>query len=89
VAVEVGAGGLGALADPGGLGAEPGVADHFLDVAEAVGPVAEIVAGDRAALVTAGAFAVSGESAEVVLLDGLTAAARAAATSPGPGALAL
>jgi hypothetical protein len=86
VAVEVGADGAGALADLRGLGAEFGVVDHFLDVAEAVGPVAEVVAGERAAFVPAGALAVAGESAEVVLLDGLATAPRAATPGAGLGA---
>jgi len=43
VAVELGADGAGAVADGGGLGAEARVVDHFLDVAEAVGPVAEAI----------------------------------------------
>src|SRR5690242_116566 len=49
VSVELGADGAGAVADSGGLRAEAGVADHFLYVAEAVGPVAEVLAGEGAA----------------------------------------
>ena len=50
VPVGLGPGGLGPLADAGGLGPQPRVADHLLDVAEPVGPLAEVVAGEHAAL---------------------------------------
>ena len=55
------------------------VADHFLDVAEAVGPVAEVFAGDRAAAVAAGPSPSPASRRRSPLLDGFTAAAGFAA----------
>src|SRR4051794_6793007 len=38
------------LANAGGLGSQLGIGDHFFDIAEAVRPVAESFAGERAAI---------------------------------------
>ena len=43
----------GAFADPRGLGAEAGVADHLLHIPQAVGPVTEAAAGEGAELLVA------------------------------------
>jgi hypothetical protein len=44
--LELGTHGTGPIADAGGLGSQPGIADHFLDIAQPIGPIAETVAGD-------------------------------------------
>ena len=47
VAAGLVAGASGSIADAGGLGSEVGIDEQFLDVAEAVGPLAEAGSGDR------------------------------------------
>ena len=50
MAIEFGADGAGALANASGLCPQPRIADHFLDIAQAVGPFTEIFAGERTAI---------------------------------------
>jgi hypothetical protein len=51
VAVKVAADGADAIANLGGLSTKLWIVDHFLDVAEAIRPVAEASSGDRPALI--------------------------------------
>jgi hypothetical protein len=48
MAFQIGAHGAGPLANAGRLGSQLWIGNHFLDVAEAIGPVAETIAGERA-----------------------------------------
>jgi hypothetical protein len=100
VAVELGAHRAGAVADGGGLGAEAGVADHFLDIAEPVRPLAEVAAGQGAgvSLVAAGAGGAAGrvisagavgEPAKIAALRAWLAVATGAEAALLPTALPL
>lgn len=52
--LELGPDAAGPLADAGGFGPELRIIDHLLHVAKAVGPVAELVAGERRKLADRG-----------------------------------